>query len=699
VNLIPGPGSTISLCGPHMLSVMGRCFTFDYSADGYCRGEGSGAFLFRRETASQEAVACVIGACLNQDGRSASMTAPNGPAQQDCIRGSMREAGLSANQVTCAECHGTGTALGDPIEVGALRGVMHDRVVPLLQTSAKAHIGHLEAGAGVAGIVKCMLMCNACAGTPNVHLTQLNPHLDVAGFPTIFPTEITDYGFNSGYSGVSSFGFGGANARADVFATAKRGARATGNLDWNRVDYVTVTCPIDGGPMHYTDGRCVPSATSKAYKHEPYRADAIRGEFDAYDVNSSLYTGRYHLAPRNADSLVDEAPKDPIYIVGSWDGFRDAYLMDSEDDNKWNFVVTLGDTRCERFQLRVNNNTFEALYPFLKDGSMQTRCVGPDDSGEGYYWLLDGRDSEVPTGTAYCITLVWSMPPKVLWEPIREGVQSWAKHCRHTYAVLGSWTGGVFEALRDVSTYDQENTWEAALRIGNSGSEWFRFARDGDQEQLIYPARNSCSEDVPVRGPDNMCNEKCWHISGKVGEAVTLRLQIVDAHVTLTVLSNSMGNRVMHSVEGPHRHGYYVAASFTGWSFEPMELDPATSSTFKYRNSLGFSGEEFFYVAADADPGLCFFPEAEAAYPGDSIVAGPAAAADGRVFHVFGLRPGAEFEIRFDRNALDRRKLVDVRWITDRVDTDSMQQAMYSYFAAGLSPVGGSQGRPRVAVV
>eukprot|EP00404_Azadinium_spinosum_P022359 CAMPEP_0180621628 /NCGR_PEP_ID=MMETSP1037_2-20121125/35248_1 /TAXON_ID=632150 /ORGANISM="Azadinium spinosum, Strain 3D9" /LENGTH=66 /DNA_ID=CAMNT_0022641813 /DNA_START=24 /DNA_END=221 /DNA_ORIENTATION=+ len=66
----------------------------------------------------------------------------------------MREAVLTANQVTCAECHGTGTALGDPIEVGALRGVMQDRVVPIFQTSAKTHLGHLEASAGMAGVIK-----------------------------------------------------------------------------------------------------------------------------------------------------------------------------------------------------------------------------------------------------------------------------------------------------------------------------------------------------------------------------------------------------------------------------------------------------------------------------------------------------------------------------------------------------------------
>merc|ERR1719401_132110 len=284
-NTVPGPGNYINLCGPHMLSVMGRCFTFDQSADGFERGEGTGCFFVRNEEVmSLNSTASMIGACTNQDGRSASMTAPNGPSQQECIRGSMKEAILTANQVTCAECHGTGTALGDPIEVGALRGVMQNRVVPIFQTSAKAHIGHLEASAGMAGVIKCIIMCAACTGSPNCHFFTLNAHLDVNGYPTLFCTEMADYGYNSGYSGVSSFGFGGANARADIFAKANKGHHAVNDLDYSKVDYVSVTCPFDEGPMHYTDGRMVPAPSSRKYK-KCYKADAIRDEFASYDYN------------------------------------------------------------------------------------------------------------------------------------------------------------------------------------------------------------------------------------------------------------------------------------------------------------------------------------------------------------------------------------------------------------------------------
>eukprot|EP00933_Yihiella_yeosuensis_P030519 TRINITY_DN24160_c0_g1_i2.p1 TRINITY_DN24160_c0_g1~~TRINITY_DN24160_c0_g1_i2.p1 ORF type:complete len:418 (-),score=51.13 TRINITY_DN24160_c0_g1_i2:61-1164(-) len=228
-NTIIGPGSYIGLSGPGMLTSKGRCFTFDTSADGFARGEGIGAIQLKVCDDSWESagrVAIMIGCSVNQDGRSASMTAPHGPSQQEVIRQSMREAGVAPNKITIAECHGTGTALGDPIEVGALRGVLRgDRKAPILKTSAKSNIGHLEAGAGVAGLIKCIGMLNYSTGCPNVHLLCLNPHLDVAGFPVYFETECVDYGSNSGLTGVSSFGFGGTNARADVWGHATKGPR------------------------------------------------------------------------------------------------------------------------------------------------------------------------------------------------------------------------------------------------------------------------------------------------------------------------------------------------------------------------------------------------------------------------------------------------------------------------------------------
>mmetsp|Transcript_69843 Transcript_69843/g.227235 ORF Transcript_69843/g.227235 Transcript_69843/m.227235 type:complete len:1269 (+) Transcript_69843:98-3904(+) len=685
-NLIPGPGNYINLCGPHMLSVMGRCFTFDTSADGFERGEGCGAFLARRQPMRTEATtATMIGSCLNQDGRSASMTAPNGPAQQECIRGSMKEAGLRASEVTCAELHGTGTALGDPIEVGSLKGVMQDRLVPLIQASAKTHIGHLEAGAGIAGVMKCMLMCASCAGSPNCHLLSLNPHLDIAGYPTVIGTELTDFGASSGYSGVSSFGFGGANARADIFAMSTFGPHKVGPLNMEKLDYITVTCPIDGGPMHYLDGKAVPLVSSVKYQRGPYRVDAIRDEFASYDTNSSLYTGKYLIHPQDED--YDEAPEEPVFIVGSWDCFSEPREMIAGDyDGSYTFLVPLGETRCERFQLRVNKDPDKAIFPVAPNGTMRTRVVGPDASGDGMYWLLDVRDDEVPAGTVYRVTLQWGESPSVRWErTVAEAPPAWASLFRHGYAVCGSWTSWMPEPLLEGPTLEGTGVWTTKLRMGLSGVEGFYLLRDYDEEQSIYPMRDGGEQGAPACGPDEYRNEKRWLLRGDPGEVVNVSLQVSDAHVTVTATSASASSRALifaHSVEGPCRHSYNVVGTFTGGRYQQMLADDRLPGVFRLCGVVGNSGQETFRIALDGDSGLVFCPETAGSYPGESIVRGPAEADEDSVFSLFALTPHAEFEIVLDLHAADRRKVVDVRWVTDRADFESLKAAAYSHIVS-----------------
>ncbi|CAE8610154.1 unnamed protein product [Polarella glacialis] len=223
------PAGWIGECAATMLSYRGRCFTFDSSADGFIRGEGCCAVYLRSvsdlsRSASDRSLAILMGSCANQDGRSASLTAPHGPSQQECIRASLREAQLKPADVTVGECHGTGTALGDPIEIGAVRSVMlGNRERPLLHCSAKAHVGHEEANAGVCGLIKVVLMLNGAVSLPNPHLRILNPHLDVNGYPVCFSSELTCTSYGSQSMGVSSFGFGGTNARADLWSDADKG--------------------------------------------------------------------------------------------------------------------------------------------------------------------------------------------------------------------------------------------------------------------------------------------------------------------------------------------------------------------------------------------------------------------------------------------------------------------------------------------
>ena len=177
--------STVALCQATMLSPDGRCKTFDASADGYGRGEGCGAVVLKRLADAEGGGAAVFGVirgtATNQDGRSSSLTAPSGPSQQDVIRAALRDASANPGDVNYVECHGTGTALGDPIEVGALKGVFgteREASNPLVLGAIKTNIGHLEACAGMTGLIKVVMALRHRAVPLNLHFQKLNPLLD-----------------------------------------------------------------------------------------------------------------------------------------------------------------------------------------------------------------------------------------------------------------------------------------------------------------------------------------------------------------------------------------------------------------------------------------------------------------------------------------------------------------------------------------
>ena len=221
VSLIISPDMNIALSKVGFIAPDGSCKTFDAKADGFARGEGCGVIVLKRladALADNDRVLAVIrGSAVNQDGRSSILTAPNGLAQQAVVRQALINAGVSPDQVGMIEAHGTGTLLGDPIEVEALKDVIgpkrsENHVCYL--TSVKPNLGHLEAAAGMAGIVKAVLCLKNQAIPAHIKFSELNPHISLQGTPFVIPTDNTpwDTGENPRYVGVSSFGVGGTNA-------------------------------------------------------------------------------------------------------------------------------------------------------------------------------------------------------------------------------------------------------------------------------------------------------------------------------------------------------------------------------------------------------------------------------------------------------------------------------------------------------
>ncbi len=219
VNLILSPEANIGFSKAGMMAPDGRCKTFDAAADGYVRSEGCALIVLRRLSdalADGDRIMAVIrGSALNQDGRSGGLTAPNGPAQEAVIRAALRSAGLEPHDVGYVETHGTGTPLGDPIEAGALGSVFGSgRERPLLIGSVKTNVGHLESAAGVAGLLKAVLMLQRRQIPPHLHLRQPSPHIDWQRLALSVPTQLAAWGDPSAClrAGVSSFGFSGTNA-------------------------------------------------------------------------------------------------------------------------------------------------------------------------------------------------------------------------------------------------------------------------------------------------------------------------------------------------------------------------------------------------------------------------------------------------------------------------------------------------------
>jgi len=216
-------GSFVGSCASHMLSPGGRCFTFNATANGYNRGDGTSGLLLKAGANDDQRMAYMRASQMGQDGRSASMSAPNGPAQEKCCWGAIREARMTPPESTVWDCHGTGTSLGDPIEVGAVRKVQikMKRLEPLMIASSKSNFGHLEGSAAGIAMNKCVMVVISIVCAPTIHLKTLNPHLEHAAFDAIFCTETNPYKYKQGHCQVSSFGVGGTNGHAIFWGKGK----------------------------------------------------------------------------------------------------------------------------------------------------------------------------------------------------------------------------------------------------------------------------------------------------------------------------------------------------------------------------------------------------------------------------------------------------------------------------------------------
>ncbi len=219
VTVMITPGGFIGFSQASMLSPEGKCKAFDASANGFVRGEGAGMVLLKRLS---QAIAdgdpihgVIVATALNQDGHTNGISLPSPEAQAQLVKDACRLAGVAPSQIGFVEAHGTGTAVGDPIEAHALaEALCAGRSTPLVIGSVKTNLGHLETAAGVAGLIKAVLVLKHRQIPANLHFETPNPNIDFEGLKLRVNTTLEPFPKTEGprMAGVNSFGFGGANA-------------------------------------------------------------------------------------------------------------------------------------------------------------------------------------------------------------------------------------------------------------------------------------------------------------------------------------------------------------------------------------------------------------------------------------------------------------------------------------------------------
>ncbi|MEV7044742.1 SDR family NAD(P)-dependent oxidoreductase [Amycolatopsis sp. NPDC051061] len=220
VNVMMNPTTSILMSKGQFLSPDARCKSFDHRANGYARGEGAGVLVLKPLSAAvrdgDRVHAVIRGTAVNQDGHTPGITVPRVESQRELIQRACRVGGVAPASVGYFEAHGTGTAVGDPVEATAIGEALGDSPGPHWMGSVKSNFGHTEAAAGVAGVIKAAITLEDGIIPANLHFEKPNPRIPFDRLPVRVPTESVPFPEGPGprRAGVNSFGFGGTNAHA-----------------------------------------------------------------------------------------------------------------------------------------------------------------------------------------------------------------------------------------------------------------------------------------------------------------------------------------------------------------------------------------------------------------------------------------------------------------------------------------------------
>jgi tyrocidine synthetase III len=317
VNLILSPAVTVNFTKAGVMAPDGRCKSFDARANGYVRGEGAGVVILKplaQAIADADPIYAVIrGSAVNQDGRSNGLMAPNPAAQEAVLREAYRHAGVSPGQVQYIEAHGTGTLLGDPIEAKALGKVLatgrHDRHLCAIG-SVKTNIGHLEAAAGIAGLIKTALSLKHRQIPASLHFIEPNPLIPFEELPLRVQTTVQPWPMTTSpaLAGVSSFGFGGTNAHVVLTeAAAFVELDSAGHLQSHDATFREVA--YRPNCVLALSGRSPEALQAKAHSYKEFlgedRSESLRGICYTADVRRGHHDYRLAMTANSLDRMIE----------------------------------------------------------------------------------------------------------------------------------------------------------------------------------------------------------------------------------------------------------------------------------------------------------------------------------------------------------------------------------------------------------
>jgi polyketide synthase-associated protein len=591
-----------------LMSATGRCFSFDAGADGFVFGDACVNMCIKTMTEmvdgnivvkeGERLVGVIAGSSIGSNGAGAKMSAPNGPCEQHLMQMALHHAGLSGYDINAAECYAMGRFLDDAVEVSSSMRIFRqadDCDDPMPMTSFKTNVGNQSYGCGCASLLKAFLSCYRGHMTPNLHCSQLNPHVDGwSDQPIQVVTEAFEFGMNSTYYSVFSKGFGGTNAIA---------------LAWGRLGEDHIPPP-------------------------PKKPESERLVF----------------WPGGGGSLSSAAtPKKGYQICGTFTGWEPE-PMEAESTGVYAFTVTLSENRWEEFQIWQDGDPKKSLYPHEPKAGKLTQVKGPDAATGGNCWHIEGRSSwtfDVPIaptrpaigdgtegalattgewievsgldrgliGAQYRIRLHVSGKYRMVdWERLSgktedadtsELLDNAKALPESKYYVTAEFNGWGTEVMTQ-APQDDPNTglYTFDVQLIRPGGE-FQIVRNKDWSQVMYPTAELSGNDDPsdVNGPDEGNDGSTWYLHGRAGDcfrielsrsrATCLDVKTVSWKLTetkeLTEEQNQIAVRTRYAVFGSWDGGKRL-----------RELQ-WTGSYYRFFIELGGDVKESFQVVEDMD--------------------------------------------------------------------------------------------------